>query len=77
MQVWRAPILAVVVLVSCLIGLLLGAILVSSRLHQWLKVRAPPSMPAHRAWLQPHAHAHMLACEPGPLATDRVLAVFG
>lgn len=36
--VWRAPIIAVVVLVSCLIGLLLGAILVSSRLQNWLQV---------------------------------------
>jgi hypothetical protein len=31
-------VLAVVVIVSCLIGLLLAAILVSARLQTWLKV---------------------------------------
>eukprot|EP00775_Hariotina_reticulata_P003854 gene3854-4111_t len=35
--VWRAPILVVVVLISCLFGLLLGAILVSSKLQRWLQ----------------------------------------
>lgn len=37
--VWRAPILAVVVVVSALMSLLLGAILVSSKLQAWLQVR--------------------------------------
>jgi hypothetical protein len=36
---WRPWVLAVVVIVSCLIGLLLAAILVSARLQTWLKVR--------------------------------------
>jgi hypothetical protein len=35
---WRPWVLAVVVIVSCLIGLLLAAILVSARLQTWLKV---------------------------------------
>jgi hypothetical protein len=38
--VWRAPILAVVVLVCALFSLLLGAILVSNKLQAWLKVSA-------------------------------------
>lgn len=36
--IWRAPMLAVVVLVCSLFALLLGAILVSNRLQSWLKV---------------------------------------
>jgi hypothetical protein len=35
---WRPWVLAVVVIVSCLIGLLLAVILVSARLQTWLKV---------------------------------------
>lgn len=36
---WRAPIMAVVVLLCFLVACLLGAMLISNKLQAWLKVR--------------------------------------
>lgn len=52
--IWRAPILAVVVLVCCLFALLLGAILVSNRLQAYLKVSRGSSCKAITQLLAVH-----------------------
>lgn len=63
--VWRAPMLAVVVLVSGLFSSLLGAILISNKLQAWLKVcegnqRDGGAMGDQRGSVMQQQHGHQL-----------------